>query len=89
MATDRFGHPVDGRVGYAWGDVLASYEDEARRMLAGRALIRDHVARHGAQAVSNLAAVSRADDRPAAVLCHRVSQVLAAHPRPLHRLPEA
>jgi len=51
MKTDRFGHPIDARTGYGWGEVLSSHEDEARRMLTGRSRIRDRVARLGPSSV--------------------------------------
>ena len=60
MTTDRFGNPLDPRAGYAWGQVLRSHDDEAQRMLAGRALIRERVARLGEGAVYNLTGLIRA-----------------------------
>ena len=60
MTTDRFGHPLDPRTGYAWGEVLASHDDEARRMLTGRGLIRERVARLGPASVYNLTGLIRA-----------------------------
>jgi L-seryl-tRNA(Ser) seleniumtransferase len=66
---DRFGNPIDPDCGYAWGTVLGSHGDEVRRMLAGRAVIRAHVARGGDDAVFNMTGLIRAfplrpDDLP-------------------------
>jgi L-seryl-tRNA(Ser) seleniumtransferase len=58
--TDRFGNAIDPRCGYAWGTVLASHDDEARRMLAGRALIRARVSHGGDDAVYNMTGLIRA-----------------------------
>jgi L-seryl-tRNA(Ser) seleniumtransferase len=60
MTTDRFGHAIDPACGYAWGTVLRSHDDEVRRMLAGRALIRTRVAAHGDDAVYNMTGLIRA-----------------------------
>ena len=60
MTTDRFGNAIDPRAGYAWGQVLRDHDDEARRMLAGRALIRERVARAGDGSVYNMTGLIRA-----------------------------
>jgi L-seryl-tRNA(Ser) seleniumtransferase len=78
VSTDRFGNPLDPRTSYAWGEVLRSHDDEARRMLAGRALIRDRVARLGPASVFNMTGLIRshplhADDLP------RLASQLAYH----------
>jgi L-seryl-tRNA(Ser) seleniumtransferase len=75
MKTDRFGHPIDARTGYAWGQVLSSHEDEARRMLTGRSRIRDRVARLGSSSVYNLTGLIRAFPVAAADLDQLDSQI--------------
>lgn len=60
MTTDRFGHAIDPACGYAWGTVLRSHDDEVRRMLTGRALIRSRVAARGDDAVYNMTGLIRA-----------------------------
>jgi L-seryl-tRNA(Ser) seleniumtransferase len=60
MKTDRFGNALDPRTGYAWGQVLRNHDDEALRMLTGRALIRGRVAQAGPDAVYNLTGLIRA-----------------------------
>ena len=59
-ATDRFGHAIDPACGYAWGTVLRSHDDEVRRMLAGRTLVRARVAARGDDAVFNMTGLIRA-----------------------------
>jgi L-seryl-tRNA(Ser) seleniumtransferase len=75
MTTDRFGHPLDRRIGYAWGEVLSDHDDEARRMLTGRALIRDRVTRLGERSVYNLTGLIRAFPVDAEDLRHLDSQL--------------
>ena len=60
MTTDRFGNTLDPRAGYAWGAVLASPDDEVRRMHAGRAIIRARVDAGGDDAVFNMTGLIRA-----------------------------
>jgi L-seryl-tRNA(Ser) seleniumtransferase len=59
-ATDRFGNPIDPACGYAWGSALRSHDDEVRRMLAGRGVIRGRVAARGDDAVYNMTGLIRA-----------------------------
>lgn len=56
---DRFGNSIDPSVGYARGAVLGSSADEVSRMLHGRTLIRERLARLGRRGVFNLTGLIR------------------------------
>jgi L-seryl-tRNA(Ser) seleniumtransferase len=58
--NDAFGNPIDPGAGYARGKILAGSEDEVRRMLRGRALIRERGSQLGLGSLFNLTGVTRA-----------------------------
>lgn len=57
---DRFGNPIDPRVGFARGSILRGEADEVRRGRLGRRLIRARVQQLGEDSVYNLTGLTRA-----------------------------
>ena len=56
---DRFGNPIDEKVGYARGRILASSADEIARTMYSRAVVRDRVSRLGEESVFDLSGLPR------------------------------
>ena len=83
-ATDRFGHPIDPIVGYARGPVLASTDEEVRRMLKARRPHQDPQARR-----QGLRAGARGRHFPSVHGAPDRDGGRGAPARPLHRGPRA
>ncbi|MGE0726310.1 MAG: hypothetical protein AB7O45_18195, partial [Alphaproteobacteria bacterium] len=56
---DRFGNPIDPRVGYARGSILTSEVDEVRKQAHAHALLRERHARLGDAGIFNLTGLIR------------------------------
>ncbi|MCC7271844.1 MAG: hypothetical protein IT561_04195 [Alphaproteobacteria bacterium] len=56
---DRFGNPIDPKVGYARGRIITGEVDEVRRQAHAHAIMRDRFVRHGDAGVFNLTGLIR------------------------------
>jgi L-seryl-tRNA(Ser) seleniumtransferase len=57
--TDPFGNPLDPIVRYARGSILASTDEEVRRMLRARCIVGDRVRRLSTESVYDLSGMNR------------------------------
>ncbi|MGH8666770.1 MAG: hypothetical protein ACREUX_21110 [Burkholderiales bacterium] len=74
-ATDGFGHPIDPIVGYARGPILASTDEEVRRMLKARHMVGARVRSHGVDSVYDLSGMNRGAGLTEAEVPHLTSHV--------------
>jgi L-seryl-tRNA(Ser) seleniumtransferase len=74
-ATDRFGHPIDPIVGYARGPILASTDEEVRRMLKARHMVGARVRSQGVDSVYDLSGMNRGAGLTEAEVPHLTSHV--------------
>src|SRR5687768_10393102 len=56
---DRLGHPIDPTVGYARGAILKGTDEEVRKTLRARQLVRARIERLGRDAVYDLSGMNR------------------------------
>jgi L-seryl-tRNA(Ser) seleniumtransferase len=75
FATDRFGHPIDPIVGYARGPILASTDEEVRRMLKARHMVGARVRSQGVDSVYDLSGMNRGAGLTEAEVPHLTSHV--------------